>query len=100
MAKRAAPAAKSAPSAPAAITLDEILAENRDYSNQCTLHAFMATHLSASERDVIFKALADPTYQTTAIIKVLKRRGYGYSEQVLARHRRSGCKLCHMVVKT
>jgi len=83
------------PPTPQPLTLDAFRAENRYQGGTCTLHAFLQT-LSEADRETVLAAVRDTTIQSTAVVRVLKTRGYQYTHQVVDRHRRAGCRDCRI----
>ena len=78
------------------ITAASILAEARSAGNKCSLAAFVAAKLTATEAKVIALALPDRTYGVMAIWRLLAARGFERSHQVVERHRRDGCRACKL----
>lgn len=75
------------------LTLQAFRNANRNYSKGCTLAEFVQT-LTPEESAATIEAVKDRSIQAAAIARVLRRRGWSRTEQVINRHRRDGCRTC------
>jgi hypothetical protein len=71
--------------------LDEIAEESRPPVVRCSV-AVVLDDLPDAERKELEAAIADPaTYTTSAICRVLNRRGFDMKHKRLANHRKGEC---------
>ena len=67
-----------------ALKFDDFRAANKGTGVSCRLSVYLSS-LSTEEARTVFKALADRSIQSTAIQRVLTRRGYQGSRESIAR---------------
>jgi hypothetical protein len=70
--------------------LDDVVEENVPHRKPCGLTAYMG-EMDKKERAELEQALDDPKLLSSAIHRVLKRRGFTGSEVMVRRHRRGFC---------
>jgi hypothetical protein len=70
--------------------LDEIMNEKRRKSRECQILAVMKS-MDKAEAAELETALGDFMIQTSAITRVLNRKGHSISQSSIARHRRMDC---------
>lgn len=78
---------------PLRLTPEVFRAANTRFGNACSFARFLKT-LSPEDATTVREAIADPTIQAIAILRVLETRGYEGSRQGIARHRQNQCKEC------
>ena len=75
------------------LTLDVFRAANAMSAPACSLAAFLK-RLPPSDAAAVRGAIADSSVQSSAVIRVIKPLGYQFTDQVIRRHRTSGCRAC------
>ena len=69
---------------------DEMVQENRPHRKPCGVSAYMG-EMDKKDRAELEQALADSKLLSSAIHRVLERRGFVGSESMIRRHRRGAC---------
>ena len=71
--------------------LDDIKAETTGAGPRCTV-ALLLAGLTDDDRADLTAALANPSIPSSAIHRVLHKRGYAIADTTLHRHRRGTCR--------
>ena len=77
------------------LTLDVFRDACSGTSPVCSLMNFMG-RMTKADQAVTRQAILDPMIEGAAVTKVLRSLGFDCGRQVIGRHRREGCKTCHI----